>query len=80
MGPSFFGLPRTDDPEFAARCGRMNVDLLREIRYVAREVGYREARRMPVEVRRWWIEEMRKEGEAHEERVAELAGKRTRDV
>lgn len=80
MGPSFFGLPRVDDPEFAGKLGRMNVDLLREIRYVSSEVGYREARRMPVEVRRWWIEEMRKEGEAQAARLAELGGKKTVDV
>jgi hypothetical protein len=39
------------------------VNLLRELRYVAAEVGYREAQRMPVEVRRWWIEEMRKDAQ-----------------
>lgn len=35
---------------------------------------------MPVEVRRWWIEEMRKEGEVREAKLAELSGKKTVDV
>ena len=43
--------------------GERNLGLLLELRYVASEVGYREARRMPTEVRRWWIDQMQKEAQ-----------------
>lgn len=57
-----------------------NVDLLRELRYVASEVGLREAKKMSVEVRRWWIEEMRKEAEQKATEFEALQGKRTVDA
>ena len=47
----------------------LNVNILRELRYVSSEVGYAEAKRMPVEVRRWWIEQMRKEAEASKDSI-----------
>jgi hypothetical protein len=56
----------------------MNLNLLHELRYVASEVGYREARKMPVEVRRWWIGEMQKEAEKRND--PDLGGKKTMDI
>ena len=35
---------------------------------MTQEVGYIEARNMPTEVRRWWLEEMMKERETPEDR------------
>jgi len=52
----------------------MNLNLLQELRYVANEVGYREAKMMPVEVRRWWIGEMQKEVEKRND--ADAGGKK----
>jgi hypothetical protein len=58
----------------------LNVNLLRELRYVATEVGYREARRMPVEIRRWWIEQMSKEGEARQAQIDAMNGRKTANI
>lgn len=55
----------------------MQVSLLREIRYISNEVGYREARKMPIYERRWWIEQMQKEAE---QRADPSLGKRTMDI
>jgi len=49
-----------------AHCSERNLGLLRELRYVASEVGLAEARRMPTEVRKWWMGEMQREGAARE--------------
>lgn len=60
-----------------------NLSLLQELRYVAHEVGYREARRMPVEVRRWWIGEMQKEaqrGQGPDDGTMTTGRRRTADV
>jgi hypothetical protein len=35
--------------------------VLTELYYVSRSVGLAEARRMPTEVRRWWITRMQKD-------------------
>lgn len=43
------------------------MNLLLELRYVAKEVGLAEARRMPVEVRRWWIDQMNRDAAARKE-------------
>jgi len=80
LGPAFFGLPKSDDPNFGKIMAERNVDLLREIRFISHEVGYREAMRMPVEVRRWWITEMQKESEQGRADQEALAGRRTADV
>jgi len=53
----------------------MNINLLQELRYISTEVSYESARRMPVEVRRWWIDEMQKEAQAREDQIP--GGKRT---
>lgn len=74
-----FGLPQIDDPEFGKRISTMNVNLLQELRYVANEVGYREARKMPVEIRRWWISEMQKEAEKRNT-DAEMSGRKKMDI
>lgn len=80
MGLDSFGLPSTNDPEFSKRISTMNVNLLQELRYVASEVGYREAKKMPVEVRRWWIAEMQKEAQ-QKSGADELGGrKKTMDI
>ena len=63
MGQDFFGLPRVDDPEFLKQMSNRKLNLLRELRYVSNEIGYHEANRLPVEIRRWWIDEMRREAE-----------------
>jgi hypothetical protein len=64
LGQSFFGLPRSDDPNLQKFCSQQQLRILTEIRYVMEEVGsYEEARRLPTEVRNWWISEMRKEAE-----------------
>ncbi len=57
-----------------------NIGLLHELRYVASEVGYREARRMPVEVRRWWIDQMQKEAQQKVNAFEEGRGRKTVDV
>jgi hypothetical protein len=56
--------------------------ILQELRFVTHEVGLHEARRMPTEVRRWWIEEMQKERQTRTDEVEQLAGgkKRVADV
>lgn len=64
MGLSFFGLPRADDPTLGRFCATQQMGLLSELRSVAPEVGgLAEARRMPSEVRRWWLSEMYKEAD-----------------
>jgi hypothetical protein len=79
LGLDSFGLPSIDDPQFHKHISTMNINLLHELRYVASEVGYREAKKMPVEVRRWWIGEMQKEAQQRHERE-ELGGKKTMDI
>ncbi len=84
MEQNFFGLPDVSDPEFNSVCAVRIVNLLKELRYVASEVGITEARRMPTEIRHWWIEQMQKENQPKESEL--LTGKkgnsriRTRDV
>jgi hypothetical protein len=34
---------------------------LSELRYITTEVGYAEAKKMPREIRHWWIDKMNKE-------------------
>lgn len=52
---------------------------LSELRAVSQEVGgYEVARRMPIEVRRWWIDEMRSDREDESVRVDPDTGKRIR--
>jgi hypothetical protein len=52
-----------------------------ELRYVAKEVGYREAKGMPVEVRRWWIDQMQKEAAQRKAEYEEVVGgTKTMDV
>jgi hypothetical protein len=36
---------------------------LTELRYVTREVGYSEAKKMPREIRHWWIDKMNKDND-----------------
>ncbi len=79
MEQAFFGLPSIDDPGFGKHIAEMNLNLLYELRYIATEVGYREARKMPVEIRRWWIGEMQKEAEKKAETDA-LGGRKTMDI
>ena len=81
MGSTFFGLPRSDDPAFAKKIGEKNLNLLVELRYVAKEVGYQQAQKMPVEIRRWWIDQMQKEAQQRKDDYDELSGGvRTMDV
>lgn len=61
MDPAFFGLPKTDDPGLAKYCAEQQLRLMQELRYISREVGLTEARRMPTEVRVWWINQMQRE-------------------
>ncbi len=58
----------------------MNLNLLYELRYVASEVGYREARKMPVEIRRWWIDQMQKEAQQRVDAYEEGQGIRRVDA
>lgn len=45
------------------------INLLRELRFVAPDVGGLDAAwRMPTEWRRWWIEEMKKEKEPFQDK------------
>ncbi len=53
-------------------CGQRKEAVLSELRYVTKEVGYAEAKKMPREVRHWWIGKMNKETE-------ELNGNRNTD-
>lgn len=81
MDRSFFGLPKTDDPEFYAILAERNVDLLRELKYVSEAVGgLTEARKMTIEVRRWWIEEMQKDNQAKIDEIERAKGIKRRDV
>lgn len=77
MERSFFGLPRIDDPSFGSVIAERNINLLSELRYVAREVGYREAFKMPVEVRQWWITEMQKDAQQKHDDQEARSGRRT---
>lgn len=86
LGRSFFGLPGPEDPELLPTVSRFKVAQLSELRFVAQEVGgYEPARRMPVEIRRWWIQQMQKKDGAGEDgsvAVDQSTGKRyrTQDV
>lgn len=85
-GRSFFGLPEADDPKLGAWVSAHKKAQLSEIRMVCQEAGdYDVVRRMPVEIRRWWLEQMRKkEGQGGEPgvRVDPQTGRRfvTQDV
>ena len=63
MELNFFGLPKFDSPNFSKHCAQRKVSLLSELRIICKEIGYEEARRLPSEVRRWWINEMVKEAQ-----------------
>lgn len=55
-----------------------NVNLLLELRHVSKEVGsLTEARRLPVEVRRWWIDQMNKDSAARKEAYDQASGTKT---
>ncbi len=57
------------------------VNLLQELRYVSHEIGMHEARRLSIEERQWWINEMVKEREAKSEQFEEIrSGKKTVDA
>lgn len=80
-GPSFFGLPSIDDPNFYRVLAERQIDQLRELRYIATEVGLHEAKRFSVEVRRWWISEMQKEAEQKAGNTEEIrSGRKTVDI
>lgn len=80
-GSDFFGLPRSDDPQFGRKLGEKNINLLTELRYVAKEVGgLDQAMRMPVEWRRWWIDQMQKEAAQRKDDYDTLSGTKTMDV
>lgn len=53
------------------------MDILRELRFVAREVGLAEARKLSVEVRRWWIDQMNQEVERKNAEYAAMQGQKT---
>lgn len=62
-------------------CAERNVILLKELRYVSGELGYEEARRLPREIRHWWIGEISGEREKRNEEIARAnAGTRAVDV
>lgn len=50
--------------------------ILQELRFVSMEVGLHEARRMPTEVRRWWIEEMQRERQSRNDEVEQMSGRK----
>lgn len=37
------------------------MELWRELRFVAREIGLEQAQKLSVEVRRWWIDQMNRD-------------------
>lgn len=63
-------------------CAERNVAVLQELRYVSGEVGgLSEARRMPREVRHWWIGEISKERSQQNDEIERMrSGKKRVDV
>ncbi len=58
------------------------MEILTEVRYVAKEIGgYEETMRLQTEVRRWWIDAMQREAEAKASQIEEIrSGKKTKNV
>lgn len=69
LGPSFFGLPKYDSPELAKFCSDRKINVLSELRIICREIGYEAARKMPSEIRRWWISKMFEEAKEKNDAV-----------
>ena len=81
MGQSFFGLPKCDDPSVAKHCSDRKIAFLSEIRLLCQEIkSYEEIRRMPSEIRRWWINEMVKDAEDKRKEYDRINGTRRADV
>lgn len=60
-GRSFFGLPGPEDDGFLDGVRAFKLAQLSELRLVCQEVGtLTDARAMPLEVRKWWIQQMLK--------------------
>lgn len=59
-------------------CGQRKEAVLSELRYITTEVGYAEAKKMPREIRHWWIAKMNKENE--EQAGNQNTDQRTRTV
>lgn len=85
LGRSFFGLPGPEDAGFLQGIQAYKLAQLSELRFVTQEVGsLSEAKSMPLEIRRWWIQQMqKKEGSSSNgDNAVEQNGKRfvTREV
>jgi hypothetical protein len=63
-GPSFFGLPGAEDEGFLNGVRAFKMAQLSELRLICQEVGtLSDARSLPLEIRKWWVEQMTKKNE-----------------
>lgn len=82
LGRSFFGLPAPEDEGFLNGVRAYKIAQLSELRMVCQEVGtLSDAKALPLEIRKWWIEQMMKKNEGGQS-VTQTGGKRivTKDV